>query len=548
MAVGLTSQLQFGPERPLSTEEKQTVHFLTVENRGAVWSNVTYVRQTAEGEANVIHEVYLGDGVMSVPSAWQLNPEQHQQVIQAIAQNPTIASCFKMAVSRSGGTEGPVHVTLPGHKYSLQVPKDDWPASGQTSHATMAKGTPAISQAHTPVQPTSSLPAAIPSVSTGDTSAIGPPPGFLVLPEDPIECQALLREQITADGKTLGKASRVLCNDFRHMGEYHSKQMKAMRECQLAGVCDLKAQVTQALSDWRVDLSSHQLLLGTVPFTSLYNSVVANLKTKAYEMANKVKQAEVAYTESKKGTLKALEKMKKETLDHLETLSDSAIDQFMDKMATAIYERFSTSMEVIPFMASAAGIAANFHLITFALALQSADLPLDVKLGLSEVELDLVTTLAHVIPSLCPLGTTTTLPRPDQLQGDLIGAGEVPAPYNIETDREKAMSSTSNEGVARVSRAPSTFSKSRSATPAFSHEASPSPAKVQVATKGATMTNTFCSNTTTRIIPWYAPPLIGKHQDAEGLKHLQGHLQTACCSYCHCISYFCHWSWGQLAH
>ena len=87
------------------------------------------------------------------------------------------------------------------------MPKDDWPASGQTSHATTAKGTPATSQAHTPVQSTSSLPAAILSVSTGDTSAIGPPLGFLVLPEDPIEHQVLLLEQITADGKTLGKAS-----------------------------------------------------------------------------------------------------------------------------------------------------------------------------------------------------------------------------------------------------------------------------------------------------------------------------------------------------
>ena len=268
--------------------------------------------------------------------------------------------------------------------------------------------------------------------------------------------------------------------------------------------------MTQALLDWRVDLSSHQLLLGMVPSTSLYNSVVADLRTKTYEMADKVKQAEVAFMESKKGTLKALEKMKKETLDELETLSDSAIDQFMDEMATAVYECFSTSMEAIPFMASAARIAANFHSITFALALQSADLPLDVELGLSEVELDLFTTLACVIPSLCPLGTTTTLPRPDQLQGDLVGAEEVLAPYNVETDREKAVSSTSNEGVARVSRALSTFSKSRSATPAFSHEASPSPAKAQVATKGATMTNTFCSNTTTRIIPRYAPPLIGR--------------------------------------
>ena len=240
-AVGLTAQLQFGPKHPLSTEEKQTVQFLTVENQGVVWSNQTYVRQTAEGEANITHEVHLGDGVMKVPTTRQLNAEQHQQVIQAIAQNPTIVSCFKTAVSQSDGTEDPVHITLLGHEYSLQVSKDDWLASGQTSRTTIAKGTSATSQAYTPVQPTSSLPAAIPSVSTGGTSAIGPPPGFLILPEDPIKCQAVLREQIRADGKTLGKASRVLCNNFRHMGEYHSKQMKVMQECQLAGVHELKA-------------------------------------------------------------------------------------------------------------------------------------------------------------------------------------------------------------------------------------------------------------------------------------------------------------------
>ena len=38
------------------------------------------------------------------------------------------------------------------------------------------------------------------------------------------------------------------------------------------------------------------------------------------------KTGSVEYMESKKGTLKALEKMKKETLDKLETLSNLAID------------------------------------------------------------------------------------------------------------------------------------------------------------------------------------------------------------------------------
>ena len=83
------------------------------------------------------------------------------------------------------------------------------------------------------------------------------------------------------------------------------------------------------------------------------------------------------------------------------------------------------------------------------------------------------------------------------------------------------MSSTSNEDATRVSWVPSSFSRSRSATPAFSREASPSPAKAQVATKWATMTNTFRNNATTRFIPWYAPTLLGRRWDVEGLKHLQ---------------------------
>ena len=74
-----------------------------------------------------------------------------------------------------------------------------------------------------------------------------------------------------------------------------------------------------------------------------------------YEMANKVKQEEVAYAESKELTTKALDQMRKETMDKLETLSELAIDWFMDEMAAAIYEWFGTSVEVIPFLAAAAG-------------------------------------------------------------------------------------------------------------------------------------------------------------------------------------------------
>ena len=179
-------------------------------------------------------------------------------------------------------------------------------------------------------------------------------------------------------------------------------------------------------------------------------------------------------------------------------------------MAAAVYKCFSTSMEAVPFLASAAGIAANFCLITFALALQSTDMPLDVEMGLSEVELDLFTTLAHILPSLCPLDTNTTLPKLDQLLGDLVGAEEILAPEGKEIDKERAMTSTTSEGAARTSRAPSSFSKSRSATPSHSHEASPSPIKSQVAIKGAMPTNTFTSQTTSRFLPKYMPTLMGR--------------------------------------
>ena len=83
------------------------------------------------------------------------------------------------------------------------------------------------------------------------------------------------------------------------------------------------------------------------------------------------------------------------------------------------------------------------------------------------------------------------------------------------------MTSTSSEVVAQTSRMPSSFSKSRSATPSHSHEASPSSIKSQVATKGATLTNTFCSQTTSRFLPKYMPTQLGGCWDAEGLKHLQ---------------------------
>ena len=100
-------------------------------------------------------------------------------------------------------------------------------------------------------------------------------------------------------------------------------------------------------------------------------------------MTNAVKQAEANYKESKEPTRKALEKMKKETMDQLDTMSDMTIDRFMDETAAAIYKHFGESIDIVPFLASEAGVAANFCSITFALAIQTTEMPFDIEMGQS---------------------------------------------------------------------------------------------------------------------------------------------------------------------
>ena len=166
-------------------------------------------------------------------------------------------------------------------------------------------------------------------------------------------------------------------------------------------------------------------------------------------MTNTVKQAEADYDESKEPTRKALEKMKKETMGQLDTMLDTAIDRFMDETAAAIYKCFCESMDIIPFLASVAGVAANFHSITFSLTIQTTEMPFDIEMGRAKTQLDPFTTLAHMVPSLCPLSTPNTIPRPD-----LVGFEEVPAIESKQTEKEKAVTSTSSDGTLRVSKPP----------------------------------------------------------------------------------------------
>ena len=202
--------------------------------------------------------------------AWLAMPDAIETLMDmAKARQDGVALCY-IPVSKPFfpyPDDGPHVLILPfdhdmpvSQGYGMPVDFSAFEATSYTIGASTAVGLTA--------RLTSSLPTVIPSTSTAGTQPvgpppggpppIGPPPGFPAFHEDPIQCQAAIREQITADAKTLAAASLMLCTDFRHIGNYYSKQWKAMRECQLQGIHGLKTTVQKALSDWMVDLNSQQ--------------------------------------------------------------------------------------------------------------------------------------------------------------------------------------------------------------------------------------------------------------------------------------------------
>ena len=103
--------------------------------------------------------------MMVQPTPRWLELEQHRLVIQAFAQNPTIASHVKAAITQSGRMDESVNIQLSGHEYAMMMSKKDWPASGQTlASTTTMKDTPTASRTNMPTKHTSSLPAVIPSI------------------------------------------------------------------------------------------------------------------------------------------------------------------------------------------------------------------------------------------------------------------------------------------------------------------------------------------------------------------------------------------------
>ena len=186
-----------------------------------------FIEESPKGLIPPSHEVYLGSGVAAQPQPWSLQPEQHQQVVQAIVQNPTIASHLHAAMK--SGTD-PALVTLPGNSDTIMVPKDQWPASRQTSVTTMTThnapissgtGTPQKMAAAAATSATGSTAIASTSHTSQYQFAVKPPPGIHDTSAnaewEQEEQQRWVREQIARDAKLLSNVAKVLGTDFVHI-------------------------------------------------------------------------------------------------------------------------------------------------------------------------------------------------------------------------------------------------------------------------------------------------------------------------------------------
>ena len=95
-------------------------------------------------------------------------------------------------------------------------------------------------------------------------------------------------------------------------------------------------------------------------------------------------------------------------------------------------------------------------------------MPEDIQYELSVAELDMFSTLARILPSLCPIpGKSGLPPAPDEGLGDFVGSQTV---AGSDQDKEKVVTSTSADTASHPA-----GDRSRSNTPVRSREGSQPP-------------------------------------------------------------------------
>ena len=156
--VGLTSQLWYGINQPVTEVEERSVHFLQAEPRERMWENHVFVEETPNGPAPIPHVVYLGAGAIagSAKVAPNAPPTTQPTAQDLLKQNPTLASCLQEA--KNAGDDTAV-IAIPGNNKMIMVSKTLWPSSGSSSStttSTIMRTTPVSLASGTPVKTTSS--------------------------------------------------------------------------------------------------------------------------------------------------------------------------------------------------------------------------------------------------------------------------------------------------------------------------------------------------------------------------------------------------------
>ena len=435
-----------------------------------MWENNIFVEETPNGPAPVAHVVYLGAGAIaqSAKTVTEDQPLTQPTAQDFLKQNPTLASCLQEAKDLKAET---AIVTLPGNpENTIMVSKSLWPSSGDSSSTTIStttRATPVSSAGGTPIKPMFTVSASASNQQQSEPTRSGTDT------IDPDERRQLASEQIAEEVKNLSEAARVLSADFMAISSATHKRWHEMRHRRLQGVDTMRKKVQAALLEWKAQVSARQCLLQSAPSVGVYNSIVEDIRAETFELTSAIGSATEDYENSQETTAKDIEKMRVQFLNELQLMIESAISRFIDEASTGLYTQFGDSPEIVPHMANTAGVASNFRSITQCVTMMLTLMPEDIQHDLSIAELDMFSTVARIIPSLCPVPNKSGLPPvPDEELGDLVGKEAI---AGGDQDKEKIVSSTSADVSSHSAK-----TRSRSNTPARSREGSQSRITPQV--------------------------------------------------------------------
>ena len=304
------------------------------------------------------------------------------------------------------------------------VLKSEWPSSesslSTTTTSTNTRTTPVSSASNTPQKSTVKASA---STSTQQQSGSATEPSARADPLDSDEKHQWASALIAEEVKSLSEAARVLNADFVAISSATHTRWRQMRDRRLQEVTSMRKKIQAAMMDWKAQLSARQGLLQTAPSVSVYNGIIEDIRGETFELMSAIDAAKEEFGEGRKQTAEDIAKLRVQFLNELQTMIESAISRFINDASASLYTQFGESSNIVPFLASTAGVASNFRSVTQCVTMMLTLMPEDIQYDVSMAQLDLFSTLAQVLPSLCPMSTKSGLPpKPNEEVGDLVGS------------------------------------------------------------------------------------------------------------------------------